>query len=92
MKSVMYFATNRTPLFRDPLYDPKSKKSITAMLQEVKDILIFEEVISDEISSWDWVHHPAYIATATGDFETLGKIIGKYGYEIRQIPIAQGVI
>lgn len=88
MKSVMYFATPRTPKFRANLYDPKSKKSIAAMLQEVKDILIFEGVISDEISLFDWLSHPAYIATETGDFETLGKILGKYGYEIRQIPIA----
>ena len=92
MKSVMYFATNRTPEFRANLYDPKSKKSIAAMLKEVKDILIFEEVISDEISLFDWLSHPAYNATINGDFETLEKILGKYGYKIRQILISQGVI
>ena len=54
MKSVMYLTTKKAHLFRDNLYDPKSKASIAAMLQEVKDILIFEGVISDEISLFDW--------------------------------------
>ena len=87
MKSVVYFSTPEASMFRNPLYNPNSKKSRESMAEEVKFILIFEEEISDEISDFDWISHPAYIATITGNWTNLEKILEPLGYEVRTIPI-----
>ena len=87
MKCAVYVSRSTAPMFRENFYNPKSGKSLEKMAEEVQSILIFEEEISDEISLFDWLSHPAYIATINGDWKFLKSMFAPLGYEVRTIPI-----
>ena len=84
MASVLYIAQDGDNSVPECVFNPKSKTS----LEEFSDVVLNALEESEDIDFDEWLEHPAYIATITGDFRKLKDILEAHEYQLREIPVA----